>query len=108
MTQYDPIDTHSQDRARHESDAREQQARLLEQDDLRWLMSDKRGRRIVWRWLERAGVWRLSFNSEALTMAFNEGGRNQGLMLLNLLLATCPKPYNLMMEEAHDDGNLDH
>ena len=33
----------------------------------------KRGRRIVWRFLERAGVYRLSFNTNAMAMAFAEG-----------------------------------
>jgi len=108
MTQYDPTDTHDQERARRESDERQQRARQLEEDDLRWLMSDKRGRRIVWRWLESAGVWRLSFDPNALAMAFNEGSRNQGLHLLTLLLATCPALYNTMMEETHDDRNVDH
>jgi len=107
MTVYDPIDTRSQERVRAEQDERSQHVRLQEQDDLKWLMADKRGRRIVWRWLERAGVWRLSFTPDALAMAFAEGGRNQGLRLLDLLLQTCPKLYHTMMEETHDDRNLD-
>jgi len=88
-------------------EARGQQARQLEDDDLHWLMADARGRRIVWRWLERAGVWRLSFDRDALAMAFNEGARNQGLRLLDTLLTVCPDLYNTLMEEAHDDRHHD-
>lgn len=47
-----------------------------------WLMSGPRGRRIVWRALERAGVFRTSYSSDALAMAFAEGARNEGLRLL--------------------------
>jgi len=107
MTTYDPIDTRGQEQTRQELDERSQRAHLQEQDDLKWLMTDKRGRRIVWRWLERTGVWRLSFTADALAMAFNEGGRNQGLRLLDLLLTTAPKLYNTMMEESHDDRHID-
>lgn len=70
-----------------------------EVDDTKWLMGSKRGRRIVWRQLERAGVFRLSFNTNAMQMAFAEGGRNEGLKLLAMVHQHCPELYVDMLKE---------
>lgn len=72
----------------------------LEINDLKWLMSNKRGRRFVFRLLERAGVWRLSFNTNALSMAFNEGARNEGLRLMALITQHCADRYSEMLKES--------
>ena len=75
---------------------------ILEVGDLKWLMSNKRGRRFVFRLLERAGVWRLSFNTNALTMAFSEGTRNEGLRLLAQVSEHCLDRYSEMMKEQQE------
>lgn len=67
--------------------------------DLQWVMSDKRGRRHVWRQLELAGVYRLSYTGEAQGTAFNEGRRNDGLRLLDEITRHCPDEYLLMLQE---------
>lgn len=72
----------------------------LEISDLKWLMSNKRGRRFVFRLLERAGVWRLSFSTNALSMAFNEGARNEGLRLIAMLSQHCADRYSEMLKES--------
>jgi hypothetical protein len=64
---------------------------LTEQSDLKWLMGDPRGRRIARRFLERSGVWRLSYSGEAINTAFREGERNVGLRLLGQLLRAAPE-----------------
>ena len=87
--------TARQDRARSDAD--------LEVGDLKWLMSNKRGRRFIYRLLESAGVWRTSFNTNALVMSFNEGARNQGLKLVAQLTEHCPERYNEMIAE-HNNG----
>ena len=51
------------------------------------------------RWLDRAGVWRLSFNPDALVTAFNEGQRNGGLRLLAQVTRHCPERYADMLRE---------
>lgn len=79
------------DKARFESE--------LEIADLKWLMSNKRGRRFVFRLLERAGVWRLSFNTNALSMAFAEGTRNEGLRLLAQITEHCLDRHAEMLKE---------
>ena len=79
---YDAFDLQSQDATR---DAIGEKAKLRERaeiDDLKWLMQNKRGRRVLHGIIERAGVYRLSFHTNALQMAFNEGTRNEGLALV--------------------------
>jgi type IV secretory pathway TrbL component len=70
-------------------------------------MLTKRGRRIVWRMLDQAGVFRSSFNTNAMTMAFAEGSRNQGLRMLAIIHASCPEQYPTMMKEQTDERTND-
>lgn len=83
----------------HDANEKARNAQRVERDDLVWLMSGKRGRRVVYRQLERAGVWRSSFNTDAMQMAFNEGMRNEGLALTAKLMAYCPTQYAEMTTE---------
>lgn len=69
-------------------------------DDLLWLMSDKRGRRYVWRLLQRAGIYTTTFTGEALSSAFKEGERNQGLKVLSEVMEHCPERFSEMQKEA--------
>lgn len=68
-------------------------------DDIRGLMSTVSGRRVVWRLLEKAGIYRTSFTGTNETF-FNEGMRNVGLFLLSEVMAYSPDDYFLMMKEA--------
>lgn len=77
-------------------------AAQFEVEDIKWLMSSKRGRRMVHRLLESAGVFRISFHTNALQMAFNEGNRNQGNALLALVTNHCPDRYLELLTEAKD------
>lgn len=65
-------------------------------------MSSKEGRRFVWRQLGNAGVYQLSFNSDAARMAFNEGQRNIGLKLLDDVMEACPNQYANMLREQRE------
>lgn len=108
--EFDPIDVRGQERAKAERDSREKLAREHEEADLKWLMGQKRGRRMIWRLLDQAGVFRLSFNTNAMQMAFAEGNRNYGNRTLSLIHALCPDLYSQMVKERehdrhHDDGN---
>lgn len=99
MSEYDPTDIHAQERALADQAQREQNARGSEEDDIKWLMGGKRGRRILWRLLEQAGTFRLSFNTNAMQMAFAEGNRNFGNRVLTLIHAHCPEQYATMVKE---------
>ena len=68
-------------------------------DDIKWLMSSPRGRRIAWWLLEKAGVNRTSFNNSGSVMAFNEGQRNIGLMIQAQIVEMAPEAYMTMLEE---------
>ncbi len=94
-----PLDPEEQEAARREERERIHVLQLQETEDLKWLLGAKRGRRIMHRLLERAGVWQLSFNTNAMTMAFNEGRRNEGLALTNKLMISCPEQWALMIKE---------
>lgn len=67
-------------------------------EDLRWLMSDKRGRRVMWRVLEQAGVYRSSYTGDNTTF-FNEGQRNMGLWLMDEITTHCLTEYTEMLKE---------
>jgi hypothetical protein len=109
VTNYDPLDLRGQEKAKADRELRERIARENEENDVKWLMSSKRGRRIVWRLMDRAGVFRSSFNTNSMSMAFAEGNRNYGLQLLGIIHTQCPELYPVMMKEltnerTNDDG----
>lgn len=74
--------------------------RQQELDDIEKQMKTRSGRRLMWRLLEMAGVFRSSFSTDASVMAFQEGKRNQGLVLLSDIMAVDPDGYILMAKEA--------
>lgn len=65
-------------------------------------MGNKVGRRIIWRLLVDVGVFRYSFNTNAMQMAFNEGSRNVGLKILDAIKRYCPATYDAMAREARE------
>ena len=77
-------------------------AQHREVEDLKWLMSNKRGRRIVYQLLDDAGVFRISYipGMDAMQTAFNEGARNSGLKILTTIVQHCPTRYAEMIEES--------
>lgn len=105
MSNYDPLDIVGQQRAREDRELKDKLAKENEESDTKWLMASKRGRRIVWRLLDQAGVFRLSFNPNAMHMAFAEGNRNYGLRTLTMIHAVCPEMYQVMLKEQNDGNN---
>lgn len=105
MSSHDPTDIAAQERDRLDAKERIKLAAKLEEEDIKWLASSKRGRRIIYRFLERAGVWQLSFDTNALKMAFAEGRRNEGNALLAQIHKHCPDRYMDIIKEhaANDD-----
>ncbi len=103
MSSYDPFDIRSQDQAKAERELRDRLERENEGEDIKWLMSDKRGRRVLWRLMDQAGVFRSTFNTNAMAMAFAEGNRNYGLRVLSLIHTLCPKLYPVMMKEQSNE-----
>lgn len=100
MSDYDPTDIRGQERKQADAELRNRLAKDTEESDFKWLVSTKRGRRIVWRVLEQTGVFRLSFNTNSMQMAFNEGNRNFGNKILAMINSVSPEAFTLMMKEA--------
>ena len=100
-----PTDIHEQERLQIDKELKKRLERETEEADIKWLMAGKQGRRIVWRMLERSGVYRSTFNSDSMLMAFAEGNRNSGLMLMTQVTTLCPDEYAEMLRESkkHDD-----
>ena len=105
MSQRDPTDILNQPTSDKTKERKAE--RDTENEDFRWLMGSRRGRRIVWRQLERAGVFRISFNQNAMSMAFAEGNRNEGLRIIGMIHSICPELYTTMVKEANDRTSTD-
>jgi hypothetical protein len=96
--EYDPTNLRLQS---DEDDRLKRKAKTLskvEQSDFVWLMNDKRGRRFIWLMLERTGVFRTSFTGNSTTF-FNEGQRNIGLLLLDMINTYAPEQYLTALQE---------
>lgn len=63
------------------------------------VMRTEEGRRFVYQILKTCAVHGQSFNTNALTMAFNEGKRAVGVALEEHLRQSCDKFYLTMLEE---------
>lgn len=98
MPDADPVSQARTDKANQaELDA------IAEHDEVCWLMVNAKGRRLVWRLLGLAGIYRTTFVSgDALSSAFREGYRAAGIELLNLILKHCPERYPQMQQEARN------
>lgn len=109
MSTYDPTDLRGQERDREEQESRERLAREIEIQDWKWLMSSKRGRRIIWRLLEFAGLFQVPPVENALKMSFFEGNRNYGVRIFGAITLHCFELYPVMVREQingrdGDDG----
>ncbi|MCY1396710.1 hypothetical protein D9M71_116920 [compost metagenome] len=85
----------AQDQARKQ----EKLARQQEINDFRWLMSDPRGRRLMWRVMGKCRLFQPSFDPHGGITNFNEGQRNVGLFLLSEINDVCPQRYAEMAAE---------
>ena len=89
---HDPLDLVAQERTSAAKAEEERLQRERDANDLRHVMSSKQGRRFAYRLLSGMGLYRLSFNAENQQLtAFNEGARNQGIMLLTEIMEACPE-----------------
>jgi hypothetical protein len=100
---YDPLDTTSREEAEELARNKVALSEKVERDDMIWMMRTRQGRRCIYRLLERAGIWRLSFSTNGMQMAFNEGNRNVGLQLMAKLADWCDETYSLMLKEHKED-----
>ena len=71
------------------------------------MMATTPRRRYVWEKLAAAGIFSTTFSTDPVQMAFNEGQRNQGLVLLNDVIQYCPEQFILAMREANGRRTAD-
>lgn len=95
----DPLDVESIARAKRVQQRRDAAEIRRMRDDLRRVLSSEHGRRVLYRIVERAGVFRAVFSSDALVMAHNEGRRNEGLMLLADIEEAAPEQWESARRE---------
>ena len=99
MSEYNPLDLKSQQKSKDNKKFEDKIDRQNEEADIKWLDEQQEGRRFIWRLLEMAGVFRSSFNTNAMAMSFSEGNRNYGLKLLDQVHTLCPELYPTMIKE---------
>lgn len=76
-------------------------------DDLKWVLSDPRGRRFLWELLGRCGLYRLSYEHSGSATMFKEGERNVGLTLLGRITEVDHAAYLLAQQEAQELARRD-
>lgn len=99
----DPVDTRAQEQEQAASELRAKRKQAEQVADLKWLMGHRAGRRIAWRLMADAGVFRSTFNASGSVMAFNEGKRAAGLQLLGEIMEHTPDAFTVMQREAKAD-----
>lgn len=78
--------------------------RLKELEDLRFVLGDKRGRRVINRLLAKTGVYRNPFTGNSETY-FRCGEMNVGQYIIAEVQAVSPDSYANLLKEFKEDGN---
>ncbi len=69
------------------------------ESDIEWMMSDVRGRRLMWHWLSTSYVFSTTYTGESMSGAFNEGRRAVGLQIMSDLMRYASEQYLVMQQE---------
>lgn len=80
----------------------ERKAAMIEHqrsDDFKAIMATEGGRRIIWWMLQECQVFRAFPRESHAEMAYLEGRRNNGLMLLARIQNDCPQYHQPMITE---------
>jgi hypothetical protein len=97
------MDERTQEQRQADRQEAERKALRQEDEDLRRLMAEAWGRRVIYQMLAEAGVWKTSFRSDSMEMAFAEGQRNMGLMLTDKVCRAAGfDQYHQMLKENAD------
>lgn len=75
-------------------------ARVLHEQDLAWLLSDPRGRRLALAWIAQTGVLSLGFHPDAGQMAYQQGRRAVGVEFMADIKKNAPKLYPGLFVES--------
>lgn len=99
---FNPTDLAALDEQRTNTREQSRFDAAIELDDIRWLMSGKRGRRFMWRLLGDARLYQQSFDGNANWSIFYEGKRSIALKLMAQIhsIEGGAEFYALMANEA--------
>jgi hypothetical protein len=97
---YDPLASELD--AEQGKQADKKRAKQLE--DLRFVLSDARGRRVINRLLEKTGVYRNPFTGNSETY-FRCGEMNVGQFLIAEVQSVSPDSYMNLLKEFKENGN---
>ena len=105
MSEFDPTDIEAQKEAQRLKDEEAAFLRRRDIDDFKWLMQDKRGRRIMYKLLADTGVFRNPFvaGQQDLT-AYNSGAMSIGQKFFADINEFCPEHYETMLKDRKDDN----
>lgn len=76
-------------------------------DDLRWVLSDPRGRRFMWALLGECGLYANTFNTNFGVSSFNAGRQSVAQSLLLRITGDAPDLYLDMQAEAIERDRLE-
>jgi hypothetical protein len=88
-----------------EAKKRDKFQRDTELDEVKWVLSSKKGRNYIWRLLGRCGIYTQSFHQNNSIMSFNEGRRAVGNEVLIDINEADPDGYFAMMRENRELKN---
>lgn len=80
------------------------QEKLDEQEknnDIIAVMNTPQGRRFIWRWLEKARIFRSPYAGSTNDTMVNLGEHNLGLAVMTQVIDACPDLYLLMQNEHY-------
>lgn len=77
-------------------------------DSFKSVASTRQGRRFLYHLLIQSGYKCSTFHEDSRIHAFNEGQRNVGLWVENLMAEFCPETETLMVKEAKEDLTNDN
>lgn len=80
-------------------EARERRLRERNDSDLLEVLKTPAGRRLIWRFMADGGVFRSSFDTNALSMAHKEGMANRAAVILDDLMRVSPNSFSQMWRE---------
>jgi hypothetical protein len=76
-----------------------------ERSDLLWILSDIRGRRFLWKILERTRPYASTFHPDSNSQYFELGRRNEGSALLGEILNADSTAFGKLMTEFKGEVN---
>ncbi len=85
----------------------EKELRRREREDIKFLLSDGRSRRFLWKQLCKCGIYKTSFGEGNDTTNYYEGQRSIGLELLSEILDVDPEGYTKLIEENREVEDID-